>query len=168
MKKPTYFYVLLVLSSVSYLWPLISFFGNKAKIEYGPTGNADVDKMYKELGTFTSRLADQNRNTLSLIIVLVSILLLAAVWFFLLKKDIVKASYIYLGQLVLSLIYSVYVYMAGSALLSIFTTDLGRQTGSFSLKLGLGIGIVMFLVFAGIVLFKLFRYQNAKEEIAES
>ena len=168
MKKPIYFYVLLVLSSLSTLSSLYAIFVSKHAVNIQKTGDPNIDKFSTESLTFIEKSAVISRGGLAIGVTMLSLFLLAATWYFLLKRDIPKASYLYLGQMVANLLYALYSFVAfRNIAMSVFTTDLGRSTTDMSLMVGAGVAILVFLIFAGIIVFKLFRYQNAQEEAAE-
>ena len=168
MKKPIYFYVLLVLSSISAIFSAYGVFFSKATAKFPETDNAQLAQYYKETEVFLSKMNSLNHGILSMVVVVLSLLLLAGTWYFLLKRDIPKASYLYLGDLILGFLFSLYSFVFTRGLIaSVYTSDFSRSSASFGLVVGLATAIVFFLIFAGVIVFKLFRYQNVQEEAAE-
>ena len=158
-KNPIYMYVLLALSAMGTLLTAQSFFG-LAKVEL-------TDEMAASLNLTTALEREEYKAFLEKLIValrgpiawlLLSLLiggLIAVGYFFLSKKDIVKATYAYMGQISAFVLMSLHNFLSYRSSMSVITSDKLRTLLQASSLYALVLSIVVALVYLGILLYKL-------------
>ena len=158
-KNPIYMYVLLALSAMGTLLTAQSFFG-LAKVEV-------TDEMAASLNLTTALEREEYKAFLEKLIValrgpiawlLLSLLiggLIAVGYFFLSKKDIVKATYAYMGQISAFVLMSLHNFLSYRSSMSVITSDKLRTLLQASSLYALVLSIVVALVYLGILLYKL-------------
>ena len=158
-KNPIYMYVLLALSTMGTLLTAQSFFG-LAKVEL-------TDEMAASLNLTTALEREEYKAFLEKLIValrgpiawlLISLLiggLIAVGYFFLSKKDIVKATYAYMGQISAFVLMSLHNFLSYRSSMSVITSDKLRTLLQASSLYALVLSVVVALVYLGILLYKL-------------
>lgn len=158
-KNPIYMYVLLALSAMGTLLTAQSFFG-LAKVEL-------TDEMAASLNLTTALEREEYKVFLEKLIValrgpiawlLLSLLiggLIAVGYFFLSKKDIVKATYAYMGQIGAFVLMSLHNFLSYRSSMSVITSDKLRTLLQASSLYALVLSVVVALVYLGILLYKL-------------
>ncbi|MCE3591969.1 ABC transporter permease [Streptococcus sp. XMC] len=158
-KNPIYMYVLLALSAMGTLLTAQSFFG-LAKVEL-------TDEMAASLNLATALEREEYKAFLEKLIValrgpiawlLLSLLiggLIAVGYFFLSKKDIVKATYAYMGQIGAFVLMSLHNFLSYRSSMSVITSDKLRTLLQASSLYALVLSVVVALVYLGILLYKL-------------
>ena len=158
-KNPIYMYVLLALSAMGTLLTAQSFFG-LAKVEL-------PDEMAASLNLTTALEREEYKAFLEKLIValrgpiawlLLSLLiggLIAVGYFFLSKKDIVKATYAYMGQIGAFVLMSLHNFLSYRSSMSVITSDKLRTLLQASSLYALVLSVVVALVYLGILLYKL-------------
>ena len=158
-KNPIYMYVLLALSAMGTLLTAQSFFG-LAKVEL-------TDEMAASLNLTTALEREEYKAFLEKLIValrgpiawlLLSLLiggLIAVGYFFLSKKDIVKATYAYMGQISAFVLISLHNFLSYRSSMSVITSDKLRTLLQASSLYALVLSVVVALVYLGILLYKL-------------
>ena len=158
-KNPIYMYVLLALSAMGTLLTAQSFFG-LAKVEV-------TDEMAASLNLTTALEREEYKAFLEKLIValrgpiawlLLSLLiggLIAVGYFFLSKKDIVKATYAYMGQIGAFVLMSLHNFFSYRSSMSVITSDKLRTLLQASSLYALVLSVVVALVYLGILLYKL-------------
>lgn len=158
-KNPIYMYVLLALSAMGTLLTAQSFFG-LAKVEL-------TDEMVASLNLTTALEREEYKAFLEKLIValrgpiawlLLSLLiggLIAVGYFFLSKKDIVKATYAYMGQIGAFVLMSLHNFLSYRSSMSAITSDKLRTLLQASSLYALVLSVVVALVYLGILLYKL-------------
>lgn len=158
-KNPIYMYVLLALSAMGTLLTAQSFFG-LAKVEL-------TDEMAASLNLTTALEREEYKAFLEKLIValrgpiawlLLSLLiggLIAVGYFFLSKKDIVKATYAYMGQISAFVLMSLHNFLSYRSSMSVITSDKLRTLLQASSLYALVLSVVVALVYLGILLYKL-------------
>ena len=158
-KNPIYMYVLLALSAMGTLLTAQSFFG-LAKVEV-------TDEMAASLNLTTALEREEYKAFLEKLIValrgpiawlLLSLLiggLIAVGYFFLSKKDIVKATYAYMGQISAFVLMSLHNFLSYRSSMSVITSDKLRTLLQASSLYALVLSVVVALVYLGILLYKL-------------
>ena len=158
-KNPIYMYVLLALSAMGTLLTAQSFFG-LAKVEL-------TDEMAASLNLTTALEREEYKAFLEKLIValrgpiawlLISLLiggLIAVGYFFLSKKDIVKATYAYMGQISAFVLMSLHNFLSYRSSMSVITSDKLRTLLQASSLYALVLSVVVALVYLGILLYKL-------------
>ena len=158
-KNPIYMYVLLALSAMVTLLTAQSFFG-LAKVEL-------TDEMAASLNLTTALEREEYKAFLEKLIValrgpiawlLLSLLiggLIAVAYFFLSKKDIVKATYAYMGQIGAFVLMSLHNFLSYRSSMSVITSDKLRTLLQASSLYALVLSVVVALVYLGILLYKL-------------
>ena len=158
-KNPIYMYVLLALSAMGTLLTAQSFFG-LAKVEL-------TDEMAASLNLTTTLEREEYKAFLEKLIValrgpiawlLLSLLiggLIAVGYFFLSKKDIVKATYAYMGQIGAFVLMSLHNFLSYRSSMSVITSDKLRTLLQASSLYALVLSVVVALVYLGILLYKL-------------
>lgn len=158
-KNPIYMYVLLALSAMGTLLTAQSFFG-LAKVEL-------TDEMAASLNLTTALEREEYKAFLEKLIValrgpiawlLLSLLiggLIAVGYFFLSKKDIVKATYTYMGQISAFVLMSLHNFLSYRSSMSVITSDKLRTLLQASSLYALVLSVVVALVYLGILLYKL-------------
>lgn len=158
-KNPIYMYVLLALSAMGTFLTAQSFFG-LAKVEL-------TDEMATSLNLTTALEREEYKAFLEKLIValrgpiawlLISLLiggLIAVGYFFLSKKDIVKATYAYIGQIGAFLLISLHNFWSYRSSMSVITSDKLRTLLQASSLYALVLSVVVALVYLGILLYKL-------------
>ena len=157
-KNPIYMYVLLALSAMGTLLTAQSFFG-LAKVEL-------TDEMAASLNLTTALEREEYKAFLEKLIValrgpiawLLSLLiggLIAVAYFFLSKKDIVKATYAYMGQIGAFVLMSLHNFLSYRSSMSVITSDKLRTLLQASSLYALVLSVVVALVYLGILLYKL-------------
>ncbi|MFQ6810247.1 MAG: ABC transporter permease [Streptococcus sp.] len=152
-------YVLLALSAMGTLLTAQSFFG-LAKVEL-------TDEMAASLNLTTALEREEYKAFLEKLIValrgpiawlLLSLLiggLIAVGYFFLSKKDIVKATYAYMGQISAFVLMSLHNFLSYRSSMSVITSDKLRTLLQASSLYALVLSVVVALVYLGILLYKL-------------
>ena len=143
-KNPIYMYVLLALSTMGTLLTAQSFFG-LAKVEV-------TDEMAASLNLTTALEREEYKAFLEKLIVA---LRGPIGYFFLSKKDIVKATYAYMGQIGAFLLISLHNFWSYRSSMSVITTDKLRTLLQASSLYALVLSVVVALVYLGILLYKL-------------
>ncbi|MFS9239998.1 ABC transporter permease [Streptococcus australis] len=158
-KNPIYMYVLLALSAMGTLLTAQSFFG-LAKVEL-------TDEMAASLNLTTALEREEYKAFLEKLIValrgpiawlLLSLLiagLIAVAYFFQSKKDIVKATYAYMGQIGAFVLMSLHNFLSYRSSMSVITSDKLRTLLQASSLYALVLSVVVALVYLGILLYKL-------------
>lgn len=158
-KNPIYMYVLLALSAMGTVLTAQSFFG-LAKVEL-------TDEMAASLNLTTALEREEYKAFLEKLIValrgpiawlLLSLLiggLIAVGYFFLSKKDIVKATYAYMGQISAFVLMSLHNFLSYRSSMSVITSDKLRTLLQASSLYALVLSVVVALVYLGILLYKL-------------
>lgn len=158
-KNPIYMYVLLALSAMGTLLTAQSFFG-LAKVEL-------TDEMAASLNLTTALEREEYKAFLEKLIValrgpiawlLLSLLiggLIAVGYFFLSKKDIVKATYAYMGQISAFVLMSLHNFLSYRSSMSVITSDKLRTLLQASSLYALVLSVAVALVYLGILLYKL-------------
>lgn len=158
-KNPIYMYVLLALSAMGTLLTAQSFFG-LAKVEL-------TDEMAASLNLTTALEREEYKAFLEKLIValrgpiawlLLSLLiggLIAVGYFFLSKKDIVKATYAYMGQISAFVLMSLHNFLSYRSSMSVITSDKLRTLLQASSLYALVLSVVVALIYLGILLYKL-------------
>ena len=153
-KNPIYMYVLLALSAMGTLLTAQSFFG-LAKVEL-------TDEMAASLNLTTALEREEYKAFLEKLIValrgpiawlLLSLLiggLIAVGYFFLSKKDIVKATYAYMGQISAFVLMSLHNFLSYRSSMSVITSDKLRTLLQASSLYALVLSVVVALVYLGI------------------
>lgn len=158
-KNPIYMYVLLALSAMGTLLTAQSFFG-LAKVEITDETAASLNLTTaierEEYKAFLEKLIVALRGPIAWL--LLSLLiggLIAVGYFFLSKKDIVKATYVYMGQIGAFVLISLHNFWSYRSSMSVITTDKLRTLIQASSLYALVLSIVVALVYLGILLYKL-------------
>ena len=158
-KNPIYMYVLLALSAMGTLLTAQSFFG-LAKVEITDETAASLNLTTaierEEYKAFLEKLIVALRGPIAWL--LLSLLiggLIAVGYFFLSKKDIVKATYAYMGQIGAFVLRSLHNFWSYRSSMSVITTDKLRTLIQASSLYALVLSIVVALVYLGILLYKL-------------
>lgn len=158
-KNPIYMYVLLALSAMGTLLTAQSFFG-LAKVEITDETAASLNLTTaierEEYKAFLEKLIVALRGPIAWL--LLSLLiggLIAVGYFFLSKKDIVKATYTYMGQIGAFVLISLHNFWSYRSSMSVITTDKLRTLIQASSLYALVLSIVVALVYLGILLYKL-------------
>ena len=153
-KNPIYMYVLLALSAMGTLLTAQSFFG-LAKVEL-------TDEMAASLNLTTALEREEYKAFVALrgpiAWLLLSLLiggLIAVAYFFLSKKDIVKATYAYMGQIGAFVLMSLHNFLSYRSSMSVITSDKLRTLLQASSLYALVLSVVVALVYLGILLYKL-------------
>ena len=158
-KNAIYMYVLLAISAMGTLLTAQSFFG-LAKVEV-------TDEMAASLNLTTALEREEYKAFLEKLIValrgpiawlLLSLLiggLIAVGYFFLSKKDIVKATYAYMGQISAFVLMSLHNFLSYRSSMSVITSDKLRTLLQASSLYALVLSVVVALVYLGILLYKL-------------
>ena len=166
-KKPIYLYILLFFSTVGTLTSAVSTFGASKSFEL-------TDDFAKQLGlttaqdkadyvTYYEKSAQLNQSPLTFLFVsLILIALLATFYFLFMKQDLLTAHYTYMGQILLSQVFSFYNYFAGRPLLASFSNPSLRQRYLASSSIALLLLTAIALLFLGIVLYKTLRLRKAQ------
>ena len=166
-KKPIYLYILLFFSTVGTLTSAVSTFGASKSFEL-------TDDFAKQLGlttaqdkadyvTYYEKSAQLNQSPLTFLFVsLILIALLATFYFLFMKQDLLTAHYTYMGQIVLSQVYSCYRYFTESPLLATFSNPDLFKRYSFATFVALLYMTALSLLFFGIILYKTLRLRKAQ------
>ena len=166
-KKPIYLYILLFFSTVGTLTSAVSTFGASKSFEL-------TDDFAKQLGLTTAqdkadyvayyeKSAQLNQSPLTFLFVsLIIIALLATFYFVFMKEDLLTAHYTYMGQIVLSQVYSCYRYFTESPLLATFSNPDLFKRYSFATFVALLYMTALSLLFFGIILYKTLRLRKAQ------
>ena len=144
-KNPIYMYVLLALSAMGTLLTAQSFFG-LAKVEL-------TDEMAASLNLTTALEREEYKAWLLLSLLIGG--LIAVAYFFLSKKDIVKATYAYMGQIGAFVLMSLHNFLSYRSSMSVITSDKLRTLLQASSLYALVLSVVVALVYLGILLYKL-------------
>lgn len=164
MKRPTYLYVLLTLSSIGVLWSLFSSFTGSPQV--ATTGNVDVDAANASLLPVAQASFNFSHSLLYHLALVIGLGLIIAAWYFLLKqKDQIKANITYIAYQILKLLLGL-----GATIVS--NNALGAVTGQFKAAAAIGVKfsgvlqLILFLIFVSVPVFKLFRLQKEAEKEA--
>ena len=131
-KKPIYLYILLFFSTVGTLTSAVATFGASKNFELTDdfanqlaltTAQDKADYM-----VYYEKSVQVNQSPLAFLFVsLIIIALLATFYFLFMKQDLLTAHYTYMGQIVLSQVFSFYNYFVGRSLLATFSNPSLRQ-----------------------------------------
>ena len=166
-KKPIYLYILLFFSTVGTLTSAVATFGASKNFEL-------TDDFANQLALTTAqdkadyivyyeKSVQVNQSPLAFLFVsLILIALLATFYFLFMKQDLLTAHYTYMGQIVLSQVFSCYNYFAGRSLLATFSNPSLRQRNLASSSLALLFLTAIAILFFGIVLYKALRLRKAQ------
>lgn len=158
-KNPIYMYVLLALSAMGTLLTAQSFFG-LAKVEVTDETAASLNLTTalerEEYKAFLEKLIVALRGPIAwLLLSLLIAGLIAVGYFFLSKKDIVKATYAYMGQIGAFFLISLHNFWSYRSSMSVITSDKLRTLIQASSLYALVLSVVVALVYLGILLYKL-------------
>lgn len=173
-KRPIYLWILLVLSSLGTVNGLFGLLGglmrgaqeiNTEQLTEAYKALNMSDEAVNQMITFTQRSAEVNQNILVYLFPVIFAVAMIAAWIFFVKRDIAKTNFIYLGYLILHLVSSIYSYVVNMNLVNSILTDqearmimvVGGQVLTF-------VGFGIYIIFIGIVLYKIWRQNQAIEE----
>ena len=166
-KKPIYLYILLFFSTVGTLTSAVATFGASKNFEL-------TDDFANQLALTTAqdkadyivyyeKSVQVNQSPLAFLFVsLILIALLATFYFLFMKQDLLTAHYTYMGQIVLSQVYSCYRYFTESPLLATFSNPDLFKRYSFATFVALLYMTALSLLFFGIILYKALRLRKAQ------
>ena len=154
-KNPIYLYVLLFFSTVGTFNSLASTFISSKAFELS-------DDFAKQMGlttaqdkadyvTYMEKSVQVNQSPFAL---------LAIIYFLFVKRDLLKAHYAFIGQIVISYIFSCYNYFVLSSLFSVFSNETLRQRYQSSSVLALLLLTALAALFLGIILYKTLRLRK--------
>ena len=161
-KNPIYLYVLLFFSTVGTFNSLASTFISSKAFELS-------DDFAKQMGlttaqdkadyvTYMEKSVQVNQSPFAFLMVsLITIALLAIIYFLFVKRDLLKAHYAFIGQIV---IFSCYNYFVLSSLFSVFSNETLRQRYQSSSVLALLLLTALAALFLGIILYKTLRLRK--------
>ena len=164
-KNPIYLYVLLFFSTVGTFNSLASTFISSKAFELS-------DDFAKQMGlttaqdkadyvTYMEKSVQVNQSPFAFLMVsLITIALLAIIYFLFVKRDLLKAHYAFIGQIVISYIFSCYNYFVLSSVFSVFSNETLRQRYQSSSVLALLLLTALAALFLGIILYKTLRLRK--------
>lgn len=160
-KNPIYLYVLLFFSTVGTFNSLASTFISSKSFELS-------DDFAKQMGlttaqdkadyvTYMEKSVQVNQSPFAFLMVS---LITIAIYFLFVKRDLLKAHYAFIGQIVISYIFSCYNYFVLSSLFSVFSNETLRQRYQSSSVLALLLLTALAALFLGIILYKTLRLRK--------
>ena len=164
--KPIYFYVLLTLSTIGALLSAKSVFLDPIPEEIVRIGDASVDSAAQALLPLTQKEFEFLHSLPYRLLCLIVLALLVVTWYLLVRKNIVRASLSYLSCLTLNLIGGILSFISVSPVVGTLVENV-RSHASSSLKLSLGVTVVGFLIFSGIILVNYFKYKKHNLKIED-
>ena len=154
-KNPIYLYVLLFFSTVGTFNSLASTFISSKAFELSDDFAKQMDVTYME------KSVQVNQSPFAFLMVsLITIALLAIIYFLFVKRDLLKAHYAFIGQIVISYIFSCYNYFVLSSLFSVFSNEVLRQRYQSSSKIAWLLLTALAALFLGIILHKTLRLRK--------
>ena len=161
-KKPIYLWVLLILSAVL---SALSLFGVLSPV---PTADSmagletsGVDATYaQELVAYTIKVTEHSHSVFNIILVTVALV-------FLVRQNIQLANYTYVAYVLVAIIGSIYNFMGVQDAILLFTEPNVRFGAELGAKGATILGIVINVIFLGLVFYKIWHQQKELTESQE-
>ena len=161
-KKPIYLWVLLILSAVL---SALSLFGVLSPV---PTADSmagletsGVDATYaQELAAYTIKVTEHSHSVFNIILVTVALV-------FLVRQNIQLANYTYVAYVLVAIIGSIYNFMGVQDAILLFTEPNVRFGAELGAKGATILGIVINVIFLGLVFYKIWHQQKELTESQE-
>ena len=168
-KKPIYLWVLLILSAVL---SALSLFGVLSPV---PTADSmarletsGVDATYaQELVAYTIKVTEHSHSVFNIILVILSAILVTVALVFLIRQNIQLANYTYVAYVLVAIVGSIYNFMGVQDAILLFTEPNVRFGAELGAKGATILGIVINVIFLGIVFYKIWRQQKELTESQE-
>ena len=161
-KKPIYLWVLLILSAVL---SALSLFGVLSPV---PTADSmagletsGVDATYaQELVAYTIKVTEHSHSVFNIILVTVALI-------FLVRQNIQLANYTYVAYVLVAIVGSIYNFMGVQDAILLFTEPNVRFGAELGAKGATILGIVINVIFLGLVFYKIWQQQKELTESQE-
>ena len=168
-KKPIYLWVLLILSAVL---SALSLFGVLSPV---PTADSmagletsGVDTTYaQELVAYTIKVTEHSHSVFNIILVILSAILVTVALVFLVRQNIQLANYTYVAYVLVAIIGSIYNFMGVQDAILLFTEPNVRFGAELGAKGATILGIVINVIFLGLVFYKIWHQQKELTESQE-
>ena len=171
-KKPSYLWVLLILSalfSASSLYGMLSPLPSKEafRAAHPQAGGINAQQLEDTIN-YTYKVAESSHSIFNSVLIVLSSILVVVAIVLLVRKNLQYANYAYVGYVLLAIIGSIYSYVSLQDAVQLVRDDtmrLGISVGSKAVSI---FYIVINVLFLALVFYKMWRQQKALAEEEET
>lgn len=170
-KKPIYLWILLVLSaliSAMSLFGILSPLPSKDILRASQVNNGTLTaQQLEDTVNYTYQVSESSHSIFNVLLIVLSAVLIVVAFVFLVRKNIQRANYAYVGYVSLAIIGLIYDYMNVQDAVQLIQDDTLRLGIAVVTKATSILFIVVNVIFLALVFYKMWRQQkDLAEEVA--
>lgn len=170
-KKPIYLWILLVLSaliSAMSLFGILTPIPSKESLSETQTQVQGISaQQLEDTINYLHKTAELSHSPFNVVLIILSAILVVVALVFLVRKNLQYANYAYIGYVLLAIIGLVYAYMGMQDAVQVIRDETMRLGTEVLAKATSILFIVINVIFLAIVIYKMWRQQQALAEKKE-